>query len=219
MTFAIVTAPQHGVIQDFDAAAGTFVYVPDVGYVGKDTIVFSATDSKLASAQGSVSIDVSAFHTAPVASDENVDAIATRPTTVTLQGYDAQIPVSELTLSIVSGPSHGTLSITGQDTVSYTAAAGYSGADSFSYIWIDGTVSPALDSAPATVSISVTSINQPPVTACDDDFGVREQGLRLQARRFPLFRSRQRACDRAERNPSRLAAGRLRAFSPTMASR
>ena len=37
ITYAIVTAPQHGSIQNFNAAAGTFTYVPDNGYVGPDT--------------------------------------------------------------------------------------------------------------------------------------------------------------------------------------
>ena len=165
LTYAIVTGPKHGAIQNFDAAAGTFAYVPDVGYTGQDTIVFAATDSKLASSQGSVAIAVSAYRTAPVASDESAAAVATRPTAIVLQGYDAQIPVSALTLVIVTAPAHGVAAITGQDTITYTAAAGYSGADSFRYAWIDATVTPSLQSAPATVSLSVTSVNQPPVTA------------------------------------------------------
>ena len=164
LTYAIVSAPQHGAIQNFDPVAGTFTYAPDVGYVGADTILFSAIDSKLVSAQGSVTINVTAYRNAPVASDESASAIATRPTAITLGAYDAQIPVSELKLSIITGPAHGALTITGQNTVSYVAAAGYNGADAFSYVWIDDTISPALQSAPATVSIAVTSVNQPPVT-------------------------------------------------------
>ena len=48
ITFAIVTAPQHGAIENFNPTTGTFTYLPDNGYVGADTITYSATDTKLA---------------------------------------------------------------------------------------------------------------------------------------------------------------------------
>ena len=47
ITFAIVTAPKHGAIQNFDPDAGTFTYVPNYGYVGSDTIRYAANDTKL----------------------------------------------------------------------------------------------------------------------------------------------------------------------------
>ncbi|PYQ71262.1 MAG: hypothetical protein DMG01_26015, partial [Acidobacteria bacterium] len=63
-----------------------------------------------------------------------------------------------LTYSIVSGPSHGSLSGAAPN-VTYTPAANYNGPDSFTFKANDGTA----DSAAATVSITVTAVNDAPV--------------------------------------------------------
>jgi hypothetical protein len=162
VTFAIATAPLHGAIENFNATTGAFTYVPDIGYLGADTIVYSATDSKLASSQATISINVTAYRTPPVASAASASAISGQALTITLQGYDAQIPANQLVLSIVTQPKHGVVTITGQNTVSYVATNGYSGADAFTYAWSD-TGTPVLTSAPATVSLSVITINHAPV--------------------------------------------------------
>ena len=54
----------------------------------------------------------------------------------------------QLTLSIVTGPAHGTLGAIAAGAVTYTPDAGYFGADSFTFKASDGTA----DSAPATAS-------------------------------------------------------------------
>ena len=159
ITFAIVTPPRHGAIENFNPDAGTFTYVPEIGYTGRDTIVYSATDAKLAQSEADISIAVTAYRTPPVASAETATAVAGQALTITLEGYDALTPANKLVLAIVKQPSHGVLTITGQNTVSYLASAGYSGADSFSYVWGDNG-SPALTSAPAIVSIAVVAPSQ-----------------------------------------------------------
>ncbi len=83
-----------------------------------------------------------------------------------------------LTYSVVVGPGHGSLSGTAPN-VTYTPSANYNGADSFTFKVNDGTV----DSAPATVSISVTPVNDSPVadaqalsTAEDTPLGILLSG-------------------------------------------
>ena len=61
------------------------------------------------------------------------------------------------------------MTITGQNTVSYTAALAYQGADSFTYAWRDngapaGSSSNVLTSAAATVSLTVTKMSHAPAT-------------------------------------------------------
>jgi hypothetical protein len=63
-----------------------------------------------------------------------------------------------VTYALASAAGHGTLSILGPN-VTYTPAANYSGPDSFTFTVSDG----VLDSLPATVSITVTAVNDPPV--------------------------------------------------------
>lgn len=88
----------------------------------------------------------------------NVSATATTATAVQipLKGQDAD--GDPLTYT-VSTPGHGTASVSGS-TATYKSAAGYTGADSFTYTVSDGT-----DSATATVNVTVTGstpTNNPP---------------------------------------------------------
>ena len=74
-----------------------------------------------------------------------------------------------LTITAVSAPAHGTATITG-GAISYTPAAGYSGADSFTYTISDGRGGTATASVAVTVNPAADS-NQAPV-AVNDDGGV-----------------------------------------------
>jgi hypothetical protein len=67
-----------------------------------------------------------------------------------------------LSYSIVAQPGHGSATIVAGN-LSYTPAANYNGADFFTYKANDGT----LDSNPATVSITVTAVNDAPVANPD----------------------------------------------------
>ena len=64
---------------------------------------------------------------------------------------------SPLTARVSDGPAHGTLTLNGDGSFSYTPAADYSGPDAFSYTANDG----ANDSVPATVSLTVTPRRPP----------------------------------------------------------
>ena len=74
-----------------------------------------------------------------------------------------------MTITAVSVPAHGTATITGSE-ISYTPAAGYSGADSFTYTISDGRGGTASASVAVTVNPAVDP-NQAPI-AVDDDGGV-----------------------------------------------
>lgn len=107
---------------------------------------------------------------APTANNVSVSTDAGGSVIVTLSGSDAE--TCELTFSIVTAPTNGTLSsITGNacasgipntDTasVTYTPNANFSGSDSFTYKVNDG----AADSATATVSITVNAPSGDPAS-------------------------------------------------------
>ena len=92
---------------------------------------------------------------APTASDVAVTTAEDTAAAVTLTGSDPD--GDELTYAVVSSPAHGTLSGTAPN-LTYTPAADYSGTDSFTYTVSDG----AFTSSPATVSITVTPVNDAP---------------------------------------------------------
>ncbi len=101
-------------------------------------------------------------NTPPVAQDQSVTTAEDTPKATTLSATDAN--GDALTYAIVSGPSHGSLSGSAPN-MTYTPAANYNGADSFTFRANDG----AADSNTATVSIAVTPVNDAPtVTALAD---------------------------------------------------
>jgi VCBS repeat-containing protein len=76
---------------------------------------------------------------------------------ITLVATDAQ--TNALTYLIVTSPAHGTLSVVVSNQVTYTPDLNYAGADSFTFTATDT----GLTGTPATVSITVTAVNDAPV--------------------------------------------------------
>ena len=108
-------------------------------------------------------LTVTAVNDAPVAANGTLTVAEDDPATAgSLSASDAES--SPLTYSLVGangGAAHGTVVITSAATgaYTYTPAANYNGSDSFSFKANDG----ALDSNTATVSVTVTTVNDAPV--------------------------------------------------------
>ena len=68
-----------------------------------------------------------------------------------------------LTVTGVGTPAHGSAVVNANGTITYTPAANYTGADSFTYTISDGQGG----SATATVSVTVTAANDAPVAVND----------------------------------------------------
>jgi len=95
---------------------------------------------------------------APVATAQNISTNEDIAKSVTLSANDAD--GDTLTYSIISNPSHGTLSdLSSGSNVTYTPRANYHGVDSFTFKANDGN----LDSDPETITINVTAIDDTPV--------------------------------------------------------
>ncbi len=100
-------------------------------------------------------------------SSDNDAPIANSQSKVTNEGTSVDITLSatdingdSLTYTIVDGPTNGTVSLSGTINIAtYTPNANFSGTDSFTFKVNDGTV----DSNTATVSITVTAVNDVPV--------------------------------------------------------
>ncbi|MGD0743991.1 MAG: LamG-like jellyroll fold domain-containing protein [Verrucomicrobiota bacterium] len=75
---------------------------------------------------------------------------------ITLTGYDPE--GSNLTYSVVGGPTHGSISGTAPNLL-FTPATNYHGPDSLTFVVNDG----ALTSAVATVSLTIASVNDAPI--------------------------------------------------------
>ncbi len=98
-----------------------------------------------------------AANTAPVANSQSVTNAEDAAQAITLTATDAEN--NPLTYAIVTSPAHGALSGT-PPNVTYTPATNYYGSDSFTFRASDA----SLTGTPATVSITVTSVNDAPVS-------------------------------------------------------
>ena len=135
-------------------SSATLNYTPPT--VGKHTLTLTVTDND--GATGSDTVVVTATkkpNQAPTANAQSTSTDEDTAKTITLSGSDPD--GDSLTYTVVSQPSHGTVSISGNQAT-YTPNANYHGNDSFTFKVNDGKT----DSAPATVNITVNSVNDAP---------------------------------------------------------
>ena len=172
LTIAAVGAAAHGTAVAHPD--GTITYTPAANFNGPDSFTYVASDNQGGSATATVSIAVSASNDAPVAA---IDAYSTSEDTVLAVAApgvllnDTDVDGDSLTAMLVSGPSHGTLTLNANGAFTYAPAADYNGPDSFTYEVTDGHA----NSNVAIASITVTAVNDAPVGA-GDSYSVDEDG-------------------------------------------
>jgi VCBS repeat-containing protein len=137
-------------------ADGGYVYVPDPGFVGTDSFTYTVTDGIATSATATVTIDVT--DAAPTAGDDAWSVSHDHTLVVAPPGVladDGDADADALTVSLVAGPSDGSLSggAIGEDGgFTYTPDPSFVGTDTFTYEVSDGALT-----ATATVTIDVTN--------------------------------------------------------------
>ncbi|MEO7135247.1 MAG: Ig-like domain-containing protein, partial [Vicinamibacterales bacterium] len=147
------SSPSHGTLT---GSGPNLTYNPGTNYNGPDSFTFSVSDGAASSNVATVSITVAPINDAPIASSQSVSTNEDTALQIALGAIDADS--APLALSVVAGPSHGTISGTTPNVI-YTPTANYFGADSFTFKANDG----SLDSNIATVSITVNAVNDAPV--------------------------------------------------------
>jgi hypothetical protein len=100
---------------------------------------------------------------APVAASDSATTSEDNAVTITVQSNDSDPDSDPLTTSVITQPTSGTVVVNANGTITYTPDGDYNGADSFTYRVNDG----SLNSNTATVSITVTAINDAPTAAND----------------------------------------------------
>ena len=170
LTAVVVTQPSHGTLSL--NSDGSFTYLPDAGYNGEDTFTYKANDGTDDSAAATVTIDVNAV---PVATDDSYtvdeDGALTKDAAGGVLANDTDADSDTLTVTVVDQVSHGTLALNANGSFTYTPDANYHGTDTFTYKANDGTD----DSELATVTITVNSVNDVPVSA-DDSYDIEVGG-------------------------------------------
>lgn len=160
------------------SSANSFTYTPNSSFSGVDTFTYTISDGRGGTATATVSITVTAVvtNTAPVANNDTLTINEDSPTTVGAPGVlsnDTDAQGNALTASLVSGVTKGTLIFNSNGSFTYAPNANVNGTDSFTYRANDG----SLNSNTATVTITITAVNDAPVAVADSFSTARNTAL------------------------------------------
>ncbi len=175
LTYSVVAQPAQGTVQVTNAATGAFTYTPPPDFTGTVSFTFKVNDGTADSNVATVFVTVRPVNDAPVAAGQSLTTAEDSAVSGTGAATDVDSPT--LTFAVVASPAHGSLAFnptTGAFT--YTPNANFNGSDSFTFKANDGLA----DSNVATVSITVTAVNDAPVAqgqavSTDEDAAVGGQ--------------------------------------------
>ena len=145
---------------------------------GTATISLSIEDEDGNVQSGSFELTVNPVNDAPVADDDSYTTDEDRTLSVSapgLLGNDTDVDAGEtLTVSPtpVTAPSDGSVTLNADGSFSYTPAADFNGTDSFTYEITDGSGA----AAQASVSLTVTAVNDAPTITPISDQTIDEDG-------------------------------------------
>ncbi|HEX8701611.1 MAG TPA: Ig-like domain-containing protein, partial [Myxococcaceae bacterium] len=135
----------------------TRTYTPDAHYNGPDSFTFTVSDGSATSAPATVSLTITPANDAPVATAQALTTPEDTPLQLTLTGTDRD--GDSLTFTLGTPPAHGTLSGTAPH-LTYTPEQNFHGSDSLTFEVSDGVATSS-----ATVSITVSPVNDAPVAS------------------------------------------------------
>ncbi|MFO0871152.1 MAG: Ig-like domain-containing protein [Pirellulales bacterium] len=142
-------------------------YTPAADFAGDETFPYTVTDGNGGVSIATVTVTVLNLDDPPTATN---DAYAINPNTANnpldVLGNDSIAPDAGETLIIASAttPAHGLVAVENDVLIRYTPDAGYLGPDSFTYTLRDSSGSEST----ATVNITVTVVNNPPLAGADN---------------------------------------------------
>lgn len=155
LIFKIGTLPAKGLL------VGTppdLVYIPNPNASGLDRFTYTVSDGKLSSELAVATVMVVAVNDPPLAESQFLSLAEDTSVDILLGGRDADN--DPLSFVIVSAPLKGSLSGS-PPRLTYQSELNANGIDSFAFKVTDGTT----DSPPATITLSVRPINDPPTAA------------------------------------------------------
>src|SRR5439155_1150246 len=172
LSAVLVSNPTHGTLTL--NGDGSFTYMPALNFNGIDSFTYKASDGQAQSGVATVTITVTPVNDAPVAAND--DSYTTpEDTELTVSGprvlaNDSDLNGTVLTFTTLIQSTHGTLTLNGDGSFTYMPALNFNGIDSFTYKASDGQA----QSDVATVTITVTPVNDAPVAANDDSYTTAE---------------------------------------------
>ena len=161
LTVTAVGVAAHGTTSIISASSVR--YSPAANYNGSDSFTYTVSDGKGGTASAAVSVVVAAINDFPTGHNDSASTQEDKPVTITVLSNDEDPDGDPLTVTSVASPQHGTAVKNGDNSITYTPAANFSGADSFSYSLSDGNGG----TSSAAVTVTVTSVNDVPTARND----------------------------------------------------
>ncbi|NIO76521.1 MAG: tandem-95 repeat protein, partial [Armatimonadetes bacterium] len=156
LTVSVATPPANGTLTV--NPNNSITYTPATNYFGTDSFTYTASDAAGATATATVIVTIDPEDDPPVANDDTADTPEDTPVVVSVLANDDEVDGEMLSVVGITQPAHGVATHNANDTVTYAPAQDYSGSDSFTYTITDGHTTQT-----ATVQITVTPVNDPPV--------------------------------------------------------
>jgi len=160
---SISTPPDHGITK---VVSGKVEYTPNSNFYGNDSFSYIISVNGIPSNPATVTIAVRPVNDPPQANGDNGSTQEDTPVIIDLLANDTDIDdgIDRNSIQITSLPNHGSISVK-EGAVTYTPLLNFSGNDSFIYQIRD--LSGALSNK-ATVTLTVTSVNDGPPVAVND---------------------------------------------------
>lgn len=166
LSAVLVAGPSHAASFALHAD-GSFDYVHDGGETLADSFTYTASDGALSSNVATVTIEVMPVNDPPVADDDAYVVAEGETLTVAAPGVfdgDTDAEGDALAAELVSGPAHAaSFALSADGGFTYVHDGSETVSDAFTYRASDGTD----PSNVATVTISVTPVDDPPQAAAD----------------------------------------------------
>jgi VCBS repeat-containing protein len=179
LSAVLVSGPTNGILTL--NADGSFEYTPNADFTGADSFTYTANDGSASSSEATVTINVNNVNTIPVAGNDTFtvdeDTTLTADAAGGVMANDSDADGDLLTASVISGPTHGVLTLNADGSFNYTPEENFNGIDGFSYVVNDGTT----DSDVATVTINVNPVNDLPIAVNDEYTTDEDQTLTISA--------------------------------------
>ncbi|MFW5691000.1 MAG: Ig-like domain-containing protein [Chloroflexota bacterium] len=157
LTFSVSGAPGFVSVANDGAQTATLTIAPPLDSAGTyPGVVISVTDGELGDSE-TITITITQTNQPPVAIGQSLTTQEDTPLDFSLMGSDPD--GGSLIYTVIGGPFNGSIDTSALPAVRYTPNPNYNGPDEITFKVSDG----ALESDPATVSITVTPVNDPPV--------------------------------------------------------
>jgi VCBS repeat-containing protein len=158
LSFHIVGGPSHGSLHGTEP--NLIIYTPEKNFNGRDSVSFKADDGRAQSDAAVVTIMVTGVNDPPVAADDTVEVSEDTPVVlIDVLANDTDVDNDRLVVLGVTQGAHGSVTISTNNQLTYTANKNFYGADSFDYTVSDG--KGGTDTA--RVELTIKPVNDAPI--------------------------------------------------------